>query len=123
MTPERFEAIVAAYGAEPRRWPGEEREAALAFAGTAAGAAALAAERRLDALLDRAEAPQASRELVARSASAPWRQRAGWAAQAAALAAAAVLGLYVGWAAPTPTNQLADDDPWDTALLVDWDEG
>jgi hypothetical protein len=122
MTPERFEAMVAAYGAEPLRWPEEERQAALAFARTERGVAALATERRLDALLDRAEAPRASRELVARVSGTPWRQRASWGAQAATLAAAALLGLYVGWATPTPTNQLVDD-PWDTALLVDWDEG
>ncbi len=122
MKPERFEAMVAAYGAEPRRWPEEEREAALAFARTEGGAAALAAERRLDALLDRAETPRASRELVSRVAGTPWRQRAGWATQAATLAAAALLGLYVGWASLTPADRAADD-PWDTALLVDWDEG
>jgi hypothetical protein len=122
MTPERFEAMVAAYGAEPLRWPEEERQAALTFAGTERGIAALAVERRLDALLDGAETPRASRELVARVAGTPWRQRTGWGAQAATLAAAALLGLYVGWAAPAPTNQLADD-LWDTALLVDWDEG
>ena len=122
MTPQRFETIITAYGAEPRRWPEQEREAAMAFARTEAGAEALAAERRLDALLDRAEAPRASRELVARVARTPWRQRAGWAVRAATLAAAGLLGLYVGWAAPTPASQFADD-PWDTALLVDWDEG
>src|SRR5690606_3506420 len=122
MTPERFETIVAAYGAEPRRWPEQEREAALAFAGTEAGAASLAAARRPAALLDRAGTPRARRELVARAARTPWRLRAGWAAQAATLAAAALLGLYVGWTTPTPTNQLVDD-PWETALLIDWDEG
>lgn len=122
MRSERFEAMVAAYGAEPRRWPEEEREAALAFAATEAGAAILAAERRLDALLDEAAVPRAGRELVARVATTPLRQRAGWAAQAATLAAAAMLGLYIGWAVPTPADQLVDD-PWDTAMLVAWDEG
>lgn len=31
MTPERFHAIVNAYGANPRRWPPAERESALAW--------------------------------------------------------------------------------------------
>ena len=32
MTPERFQQIVEAYGADPRRWPREERAAAQAWA-------------------------------------------------------------------------------------------
>jgi hypothetical protein len=32
MTPERFQQIVEAYGAEPRRWPQPERAAAQAWA-------------------------------------------------------------------------------------------
>jgi hypothetical protein len=32
MTPERFHTLVAAYGADPRRWPSHEREDALAWA-------------------------------------------------------------------------------------------
>lgn len=32
MTPERFQQIVEAYGADPRRWPREERETAQAWA-------------------------------------------------------------------------------------------
>ena len=32
MTPERFRTIVDAYGADPRRWPDEERAAAEAWA-------------------------------------------------------------------------------------------
>jgi len=53
MTPERFRAIVAAYGAEAQRWPDSERAAALAFAAKDARAAAwLEEERGLDAMLD-----------------------------------------------------------------------
>jgi hypothetical protein len=33
MTPERFQAIVEAYGADARRWPAAERESALEWAG------------------------------------------------------------------------------------------
>src|SRR5690606_29901660 len=91
MTPERFETLIAAYGADPRRWPEAEREAALAFAeGDPRAQTALAAERRLDALLDRAEAPRAAPELVARFAATPRRERLSIAGQAAALAAAIV---------------------------------
>jgi hypothetical protein len=32
MTPERFQQIVEAYGAEPRRWPQQDRAAAQAWA-------------------------------------------------------------------------------------------
>jgi hypothetical protein len=32
MTPERFHTLVEAYGADPRRWPGHERDDALAWA-------------------------------------------------------------------------------------------
>lgn len=53
MTAERFQAIVAAYGAEPRRWPDAERDAALAFLAAESRAQAwLDAERGLDAMLD-----------------------------------------------------------------------
>ncbi len=31
MTPERFRQLTEIYGAEPRRWPEAEREAALAY--------------------------------------------------------------------------------------------
>lgn len=123
MTPERFEALTAAYGADPRRWPEDERDAALAFAAGPRAQAILARERRLDDLLDRALAPRATPQMVGRFAATPRRERVGFAAQAAALAAAALLGLFVGWSAPTPAEQLNDDDPWDVVMLDAWDEG
>lgn len=120
MTPERFEALASAYGGDLRRWPEDEREAAQAFAERRPEAQAiLARERRLDELLDRAATPRATPELVARFAQAP-RRRFGFVAQLAGLAAAAALGLFVGWSAPLDS---AGDDPWDTVALGDWDEG
>ncbi len=58
MTERRFARLVAAHGADPDRWPAAERAAGIAWADRHPQAqAALAAERRLDALLDRAAPP------------------------------------------------------------------
>jgi hypothetical protein len=53
MTPERFRTIVDAYGADPRRWPDEERAAAQAWADLHRGEAdtLLAESAGLDAWL------------------------------------------------------------------------
>jgi ferric-dicitrate binding protein FerR (iron transport regulator) len=122
MTPERLQSLLEAYGAEPRRWPEAERAEALALLQAEPrlrdGAAR---ERRLDALLDRLAAPKATPEFVARIGRTPRRIWVGFAAQAAALAAAAICGLYVGLSSPAPTEQLGDDQ-W-AALLGGWDEG
>lgn len=123
MTPERFETLLAAYGAEPRRWPEAERAAALALlAGDARMREALERERRLDRLLDGAATPRATPALVARLSSTPRRLRIGFATQLAAMAAAAALGLFVGWSSPAPSEQIADEQ-WSTLLLGEWDEG
>ncbi|WCT72812.1 hypothetical protein PQ455_14375 [Sphingomonas naphthae] len=52
MTPERFAAILDAYGATPARWPEAEREGARAWAATAEGQRMLGEAARLDAMLD-----------------------------------------------------------------------
>lgn len=58
MTPDRFATLIDAYGASPERWPASERQAALAYLRATPAAQALVAEAgRLDALLDRLEAP------------------------------------------------------------------
>lgn len=100
MDRERFEQIVAAYGAEPRRWPADERAAAEAFATAHADAATLLAEARAtDALLEAAQDAAAPSDLLAARilkrapvAAAPitWRPFA-------ALVACAVLGLALGF--------------------------
>lgn len=106
MTPERFEAIVEAYGADQRRWPQAEREAARVFV-EAHGAVAgpiLARADALDDLLFASPRPTPSAALEARVLAAapkgrvrPWRDRltlmfgAGWAAAACAGVAAGVM--------------------------------
>lgn len=65
MTAERFLALLAAYGADRRRWPEGERAAAEAFAATRADIAspALAEADAVDALLHRSPTPQVSMAL------------------------------------------------------------
>jgi hypothetical protein len=95
----RFEAIVAAYGADPKRWPEAERAQAIAFAARSEAATALARARALDAILDESGAPtpldltQIRRFIAAAPkarAALPWRP-------VAAMAACALLGLALGF--------------------------
>ncbi len=58
MNTDRALEIIAAYGADARRWPADDRAAVLALAGDPQVAAALASARALDAVLaDWAAAP------------------------------------------------------------------
>ncbi|MBB5446721.1 MULTISPECIES: hypothetical protein [unclassified Paraburkholderia] len=68
MTPERFHQIVAAYGADARRWPEREREAAQAWAREhrAEADAALSDAASLDAWLAADELEPPSLELQRR---------------------------------------------------------
>ncbi len=112
MTSERFLALVAAYGADARRWPEAEREAARAFAAAQPDAAvpALAEADAADALLhaskvdppsmalrDRVIASAAVAGLKARRQGRLWLDRlaltlgAGWAAAACAGIVAGVM--------------------------------
>ncbi len=81
MTAERFLALVAAYGADRRRWPDSERAAAEAFAAGHADSAgpALAEADAIDALLHRSSTPQVSTALRDRvlAAAATVGDRAG----------------------------------------------
>ena len=65
MTAERFQALIAAYGADARRWPEAERDAARTFIATHPDAAgvALAQADALDALLQASPMPQPSMAL------------------------------------------------------------
>lgn len=112
MTSERFLALVAAYGADARRWPEAERAAAQAFAAAEPVVAgpALAEADAADALLhasrvthpsmalrDRVIASAAEAGLKARRESRRWLDRlalalgAGWAAAACAGIVAGVM--------------------------------
>lgn len=112
MTSERFLALVAAYGADARRWPETERAAARAFAADHPSLAgpALAEADAADALLHESRTPQPSMALrdrvIASAAGAGLRARregrrwldrlaltmgAGWAAAACAGIVAGVM--------------------------------
>jgi len=81
MTAERFLALVAAYGADRRRWPDGERAAAEAFAAAHADLArpALDEADAVDALLHNSPTPQVSTALRDRvlAAAASAGDRAG----------------------------------------------
>jgi hypothetical protein len=106
MTPERFERLVAAYGAEPALWPAGEREAALALlADHPRLQQVLDAERALDGAL-RAwtlpPVPARLRDGVLATAPkergrwpAAWGRRGLW-ISGAGLAAACAAGVVVG---------------------------
>lgn len=112
MTAERFLALVAAYGADARRWPAAERASAEAFAAAepAIARAALAEADDIDALLhasparhptmalrDRVVLSASEAGLKARRAGRAWIDRlglamgAGWAVAACAGVAAGVM--------------------------------
>ncbi|WP_332658618.1 hypothetical protein [Brevundimonas sp.] len=112
MTSERFLALIAAYGADARRWPERERAAARAFADAdpAAVHSALAEADTVDALLhlsrpvqpslalrDRVIASAAEAGLKARREGRRWLDRlafafgAGWAVAACAGVVAGVM--------------------------------
>lgn len=112
MTSERFLALIAAYGADARRWPEAERATAQAFAVAEASAVspALAEADAADALLhasrvthpsaalrDRVLASAVGAGLKARREGRRWLDRmvlslgAGWAAAACAGVAAGVM--------------------------------
>jgi hypothetical protein len=122
----RFAALLDAYGADPARWPEDERAAALALLAESADARARQHDAAtLDAALDAAPPAQPSDLLLARvlaaapgapapraAMPAPRRRRAGvvwrYAAVAAPLAAAAAVALWLT-AAPQPSAPLSED--------------
>ena len=111
---DRLRSLIDAYGAEPARWPADERAAALLLLANSAEARAYAHEAEaLDAMLNRVPlrptvtvdpatlAAQITRAPKHRPAArTSWSLRPvfgfGW-PNVAALAAAAVVGFVVGW--------------------------
>jgi hypothetical protein len=116
MTPERFAELAEIYGAELRRWPEEQREAAATYrkAYPREAEKALAAARKLDGALDRyAVSGPGARLVTAIVEAAPplraasrrmqfWRQGAGFAALglAGALAGALAIAVLMPMTAP-----------------------
>lgn len=138
MTEADFEALVAAYGARPDRWPEDRRDAAQARARTATPRvrAALDEAHELDAMLERAALPSLSESALARlradarpSLGARLRGLVGWRGPVwqpvGALAAALFLGIGLGLADPNgaatlasalSTETIAPDSPTDDPL-------
>jgi hypothetical protein len=126
MDQERFEALLAAYGADAARWPPAERAPALRYLAATPSAHALrAAVRRIDGLLDawRVDSPDA-RQRDRAAVSAPARQlrrRALW-LSSAGLAAACILGVLAGVdighaSLPAQPTSEREADPAVTAAL------
>lgn len=126
----RFSAIVEAYGAEPRRWPAVERDAAAALVAQDPDAeASLEQARRLERWLDANVTPEPSAASRRRILEAAPRgaSRASWAmnwwAPGAGLAAAAVAGVMLGSSLLGPDPRvdilLAEAEAYDVATLMD----
>lgn len=103
MTPERFQTIVAAYGADPRHWPDAERAAAETWAELypEQAQAALADSAGLDAWLsDHTVAPPehafVERIVATAPVRRPARQRARFWWQSAAFAGIGLAGGLAG---------------------------
>lgn len=119
MTPERFQTIVDAYGADPRRWPDDERAAAGSWAEQhrSEADALLAESASLDAWLASHTVAQPARSLVERIvATAPrrpprprgrlWWQGAAFAGigLAGGLAGAFAVSFFALTGAPPPVH-------------------
>lgn len=131
MTPDRFETLAEAFGADIARWPAREREAAatlmIAEARWAAGVLSRADD--LDAILGVHIAPRASAALTDRIvASAPAKRRPHiltWLAPAglgAGLAAACAAGFIVG-VQFTPDEDRSSEMSQSLAVAMDDDYG
>jgi len=128
----RFRRLIAAYGADPARWPPAQRPPAEALLARSAPARVLLAEAQaFDSLLMADAKPPADEHLaaavIARASAAPqerapaslraigvdWSLSRLW-PQAVGLAAAAVLGFVIGW-----TDLLPESFGGDTIDLAD----
>jgi hypothetical protein len=143
ITLERFKDLVAAYGADPARWPERERVAALGLLERSGKARRLMDEAQaIDRLLDLSPTvavtpelqsrilaqlhPRASSASVAGFLAALLPGRPAW-LPAAALMASLALGLAVGTFAPAIIELDGGDGTSDAALVAmvgaDFDDG
>lgn len=124
MTPQRLKRILSAYGAEPRRWPEAERHAALDLLTHSDEARRIVSEARaIDRLLDAIPAPEMALDPTSLAARLAERAQEPTAVRRSAprmrwrmpfmlpnlvgLAAAALVGFYVGWSQPVTTEDPA----------------
>jgi len=116
MTREEFTRHAGSWGADPARWPEAIRAEAMRFAATPAGAAILADERQLEAVLH-AAAPDIAQARIDRAmqrvvttlaASAPQPRFAAtlsrWLIPAAGLACAVGIGALAATVGPLADN-------------------
>jgi hypothetical protein len=139
----RLRAVIAAYGADPERWPAEDRDPLRTLVATSTEAEAIvAAELPLDRALNLLESPAPSAALTARlsrwplprAADAPRRRAGIWSVMPVAAAAAAAVALTIGWLAwiarpddpaPTPAapaGDIAEVEPADRIDIAIVDE-
>ena len=123
MTPDRLQELLAAYGADPARWPEEERAAALDLVRRTRPSDALMREALLDKTLDAWKEPalpkldplRLTARITARPQRPPGRTRAFVARIGGLAAAAAVSGFLVGWSGigeellPSPASAASSD--------------
>ncbi len=122
MMVRRFRRLIAAYGADPARWPpGQRAQAEALLARSNAARALLAEAQAFDSLLMADSKPPTDEQLaaaiIARATAAPqdhqpsptraitldWSLSRLW-PQAVGLAAAAMLGFVIGWTDLLPGN-------------------
>lgn len=105
----RFDTIVAAYGADPRRWPSHERDAAQALA--AREQVDLRDARVIDALLDASPSLAAPSDLLAARILRAAPKQPARLAPVWALAACAVFGVMLGYGAGLRAPLAVDVEP------------
>lgn len=135
MKLERLQTLLTTYGADPDRWPADERAAALQLLSGSVAAQNLAAEqRRLDAALDAWEPAVPALDMAALEARLPPRndlldrllewllpsESAAWWRPVSAAACTFALGIALG---STVTVDLVDDpgvavDSWEDELYL-----
>jgi hypothetical protein len=134
---ERFAVLVESYGASPDSWPEDEREAALQLLDQSKEAVRMHEEAQaLDLWLDEAPDVAPSVALRARVLDAAPKPETSWSERwsrvietiwpfgptwqpATALAAAAVLGLTFGLAAPEQTEESSEGEMVVAEVMLD----